>query len=63
MEREKGKDDIKFDEEAKVLYVKLTDEEIEYTKEPFPDIVVDYSQTDKPVGVEILNIKIDPDKV
>ena len=47
--------EIKFDKEANALYIKLTDKEIAYTEEITPNIIVDYSEDDKPVGIEILN--------
>ncbi|WP_297452720.1 DUF2283 domain-containing protein [Persephonella sp.] len=47
--------EIKFDKEANALYIKLTDKEIVYTEEITPNIIVDYSEDDKPVGIEILN--------
>jgi len=47
--------EIKFDKEANALYIKLTNKKIAYTEEITPNIIVDYSEDDKPVGIEILN--------
>ncbi|WP_293444319.1 DUF2283 domain-containing protein [Persephonella sp.] len=47
--------EIKFDKEANALYIKLTDKPIAYTEEITPNIIVDYSEDGKPVGIEILN--------
>ena len=46
---------IKFDKEVNALYIKLTDKQIAYTEEITPNIIVDYSEDNKPVGIEILN--------
>ena len=46
---------LEYDKEANALYIKLTDKEIAYTEEIEPNIIVDYSENNKPVGIEILN--------
>jgi len=48
---------ISYDKETGALYIRLTDEEIEYTEELTPNIIVDFSKDGKPVGIEILNIR------
>ena len=47
--------EIKFDKEANALYIKLTDKRIAYTEEVKPNIIVDFSEDNEPVGIEILN--------
>ncbi|WP_293449179.1 DUF2283 domain-containing protein [Persephonella sp.] len=46
---------LEYDKEANALYIKLTDKKIAYTEEITPNIIVDYSEDNKPVGIEILN--------
>ena len=46
---------LQYDKEANALYIKFTDKEITYTEEIMPNIIVDYSEDNKPVGIEILN--------
>ena len=48
--------EIKFDKEANALYIKLRDKKIVYTEEISPNVIVDYSEDNKPVGIEILNV-------
>ncbi|RUM48653.1 MAG: DUF2283 domain-containing protein [Hydrogenothermus sp.] len=48
---------ITFDKEANALYIKILEENIAYSKEITPNIIVDFSEDNKPVGIEILNPK------
>ena len=48
---------ITFDKEANALYIKILEENIAYSKEITPNIIVDFSKDNKPVGIEILNPK------
>lgn len=47
----------KVDLESDALYFRLSEDEIEESEEVANGVVVDYSETGKVVGVEILNVK------
>lgn len=48
---------IKVDIESDALYFRLSEDRIEESEEIVKGIIVDYSNTGKVVGVEILNLK------
>ena len=48
---------ITYDKEVEALYIRLTNKRIKYTEELAPNIIVDYSEDNKPVGIEILNVR------
>jgi len=45
---------IELDREADALYIRLGRGKVAYSEEIKPGVVVDYSQTGKPLGVEVL---------
>ncbi len=47
--------DFSFDKIADVLYIKLSQEEIEESDEISSGIIIDYSKSQKIVGIEVLN--------
>lgn len=48
---------IKVDLESDALYFRLSEDKIEESEEVAKGVVIDYSETGKVVGVEILNVK------
>ena len=53
---------IKFDPNADAIYIQFQDGKYEISKEIEEDIIVDYTNEGKVIGIEILNIsqKMDP---
>lgn len=57
---------VKYDKETDILYITLSDEQIEESDEDKKGFVLDYSKTGNLVGIEILNASkssINPAKV
>jgi uncharacterized protein YuzE len=46
--------DLRYDQEADAIYVRLTDEDYAYGEELDPERRIDYSADGKPIGVELL---------
>lgn len=51
---------INFDKEADALYLKLNDRPIVDSEEVLPGVNYDYDETDRVVGIEVLDIKEQP---
>ena len=46
---------VKYDKEVDVLCIKFSDEKIAESDEDKPGIIIDYSENNNVVGIEILN--------
>ena len=46
---------IKYDKEVDVLYISLSQEQVKESDESKPGIIIDYSDENNIVGIEILN--------
>lgn len=49
--------DIRFDPEADAAYVRLSEGGVDSTSELAPGLIVDWSASEKPVGLEILYVQ------
>lgn len=47
---------VTVDRTSDVIYVKIVDDKIAYTKNPEPGVLIDYSADGKVVGVELIGI-------
>jgi uncharacterized protein YuzE len=45
---------VKYDKETDVIYIKLSDEKVKDSDESRPGVIIDYDNTGKVVGIEIL---------
>ena len=45
---------IKYDKEVDVLYIRLSEEKVKESDESKPGIIIDYSDNNNIVGIEIL---------
>ncbi len=46
---------VKYDREVDILYIRLTDREIDESNEDYPGTIIDYDAEEMVVGIEILN--------
>ncbi|WP_019989648.1 DUF2283 domain-containing protein [Rudanella lutea] len=46
---------VKYDREVDILYIRLTESQIEESDEKTPGLILDYDQDGAVVGIEILN--------
>ena len=48
---------IKYDSDADAMYIKLIEDEVEYTKEIDKNTILDFNKNGQIIGVEILFVK------
>jgi uncharacterized protein YuzE len=46
---------VKYDKEADILYIHLSDEKIKESDEDKPGIILDYDNSGNIIGIEVLN--------
>ena len=46
---------VKYDKEADILYIHLSDEKIKLSDEDKPGIILDYDNSGNIIGIEVLN--------
>ncbi|MXX30876.1 MAG: DUF2283 domain-containing protein [Chloroflexi bacterium] len=51
---------LTFDREADALYLELDESEIYESEEVAPGVILDYSKTDRVVGIEVLGLSHQP---
>lgn len=52
---------LTFDKEADALYIRLNEAEIFESEELAPGVILDYSQTDQVIGIEVLRLSQQPE--
>ena len=52
---------LTFDKDADALYLELDDSEIVGSEEILPGVVLDYSDTDEVIGIEVLRLSERPE--
>lgn len=52
---------LTFDKDADALYLELEDSSIVESEEVAPGVILDYNQTERVVGIEVLRLSEQPD--